>query len=120
MDDTLDALHRRRDYAGLSLAGADMVRPILAKMVRAGSIPGMDEDLIGVGNLAVCEAVRTWTPSRAAFSTHIRHTVRYAVLNYCAKEVNKGIGGRHRKGRSQASFVYLDHIILEPEAQYEE
>lgn len=110
MDDTLDALHRRRDYAGLSLAGADMVRPILAKMVRAGSIPGMDEDLIGVGNLAVCEAVRTWEPARSSFGTYMQVKVKGAVLNYRDQEINKGIGGRKRRDQAPISFVYLDHL----------
>lgn len=108
--DKLNALHQRRDFAGLSLAGAAMVRPILARMVRRGSIPGIDEDLVGVGNLAVCEAVRTWEPARSSFGTYIQVKVRGAVLNYRDQEVNKGIGGRKRKDQAPIAFVYLDHL----------
>lgn len=117
--DKLNALHQRRDFAGLSLAGAAMVRPILARMVRRGSIPGIDDDLVGVGNLAVCEAVRTWEPARGAFSTHIGNKVKGAVLDYQNKELNKGIGGKSRKDRTPIAFVYLDHLGTDEEGDDE-
>ena len=62
------------------------------------------DDLRSVGNLALCEAVRSWQPSMAGLSTHGWRRVRWAVLDAMRQEVRHRdlqrvpVAARHEKG----------------------
>lgn len=131
MTDPLVLAWQRQHWNDLWLKAIPNVRPTLLALVREGSIPAIDDDLIAVANLAIGQAVRRWNPADASFATYIASTVRSAALNYTAGEFARGAGNSAtvQRGRPlqyvgtiedlEADGEALPNPIPEPQAEVE-
>lgn len=132
MTDPLVLAWQRQHWNDLWLKAIPNVRPTLLALVREGAIPNIDDDLIGVANLALGQAVRRWNPSAHAFATHVSSAVRTAVLNYYHAEGARGASGHRtvQRGRPVQYVGTVDQLeangneaipnpIPEPQAEVE-